>query len=90
MKQRKQPVRMCSGCGESKPKRELIRVVKTPDGAILLDKTGRVGGRGAYVCPDVECLKKARRTRRIERSLSSEIPAEVYERLEEEIVSDEQ
>ena len=85
---KKIPMRMCTGCGEMKPKRELIRVVKSPEGKIALDKTGRLPGRGAYVCPDLECLKKARKTRRLERVFSSAIPEEVYDALEKELGSD--
>ena len=61
VKIKKIPLRMCTGCGESKPKKELIRVVKSPDGIISLDFTGKKSGRGAYVCPDIQCLKKARK-----------------------------
>ena len=85
---KKIPMRMCTGCGEMKPKRELIRVVKSPEGEIALDKTGRLPGRGAYVCPELECLKKARKTRRLERVFSSAIPEEVYDALEKELGSD--
>ena len=85
---KKIPMRMCTGCGEMKPKRELIRVVKSPEGKIALDKTGRLPGRGAYVCPDLECLKKARKTRRLERVFSSAIPEEVYDALEKELEPD--
>ena len=85
---KKIPMRMCTGCGEMKPKRELIRVVKSPEGEIALDKTGRLPGRGAYVCPDLECLKKARKTRHLERVFSSAIPEEVYDALEKELGSD--
>ena len=85
---KKIPMRMCTGCGEMKPKRELIRVVKSPEGKIALDRTGRLPGRGAYVCPDPECLKKARKTRRIERVFSSAIPEEVYDALEKELEPD--
>ncbi|MGN0626567.1 MAG: RNase P modulator RnpM [Oscillospiraceae bacterium] len=81
-------MRMCTGCGEMKPKRELIRVVKSPEGEIALDRTGRLPGRGAYVCPDLECLKKARKTRRLERVFSSAIPEEVYDALEKELEPD--
>ena len=85
---KKIPMRMCTGCGEMKPKRELIRVVKSPEGEIALDKTGRLPGRGAYVCPALECLKKARKTRRLERVFSSAIPEEVYDALEKELEPD--
>lgn len=85
---KKIPMRMCTGCGEMKPKRELIRVVKSPEGEIALDRTGRLPGRGAYVCPNPECLQKARKTRRLERVFSSAIPEEVYDALEKELESD--
>jgi predicted RNA-binding protein YlxR (DUF448 family) len=85
-KQRKIPLRTCSGCGAQKIKKELIRVVRSPEGEVSLDSTGRKPGRGAYICPDSACLKKARKAKRISRSLSCEIPDEVYERMEAEIV----
>lgn len=95
MRQKKIPMRMCTGCGEMKPKKELVRVVKAPEkldpeGAplppeISLDLTGRSPGRGAYVCRDDECLRKARKARRLERAFSCRIPDEVYGRLEEEL-----
>ena len=89
MHERKQPLRMCTGCGEMKPKRELCRVVKNKEGEIFLDLTGKKAGRGAYVCPNAECLKKARKSRRIERAFACQIPAEVYDRMEEEIAAHE-
>ena len=82
---KKIPLRMCTGCGEMKPKRELVRVVRTKEGEISLDLTGRKSGRGAYVCPDPECLKKARKTRKIERSLDVKIPDELYDAMEKEM-----
>ncbi len=82
---KKIPERMCSGCGTHRPKRELIRVVRSPEGEVSLDLTGRKNGRGAYLCPLAECLRKARRTRRIERSLGCPIPDEVYDLMEEEL-----
>ncbi len=82
---KKIPERMCSGCGEHRPKRELIRVVRSPEGGISLDLTGRKNGRGAYLCPRAECLQKARRARRIERSLGCPIPDEVYDEMEKEL-----
>ena len=82
---KKIPMRMCTGCSEMKPKRELIRVVKSPEGQISLDRTGRSPGRGAYVCPDEECLKKARKSKRLERVFASAIPDEVYDALEREL-----
>lgn len=85
MQTKKLPLRMCSGCGQMKPKKELIRVVKSPEGEISLDLTGKKSGRGAYVCNQIDCLKKARKTRRLERSFSCQIPEDVYIRLEEEL-----
>ena len=69
MQQKKKiPLRKCTGCGEMKPKKELVRVVKTPEDEVLMDLTGRVNGRGAYICPNAQCLKIARKSKRIERS----------------------
>ena len=82
---RKQPVRRCTGCGEHFPKKELVRVVRLPDGNIALDGGGKMSGRGAYICKSAACLKKARKARRLETSLECSIPDEVYERLEEEL-----
>lgn len=87
MQQRKIPMRMCKGCGEMKPKRELIRVVKAPDGEISLDLTGKKSGRGVYVCKSPECLKKARKARRFEKDFSCMISEEVYEVMENELNS---
>ena len=88
MKQRKIPMRMCVGCREMKPKRELVRVVRSPEGEISLDFRGKAPGRGAYVCRDSQCLKKAIRQRALERALSVQIPAEIYARLEQEMEAD--
>lgn len=85
MPAKKVPMRMCSGCGEMKPKRELVRAVKSPDGEISLDLTGKKSGRGAYVCKNMDCLKKARKAKRFERAFSCAIPDEVYQRMEEEL-----
>jgi len=82
---RKQPVRRCTGCGEHFPKLTLIRVLRTPEGEIVLDGTGKRSGRGAYICKNASCLKKARKARRLESSLECSIPDEVYNRLEEEL-----
>lgn len=84
-KVRKIPMRQCLGCNEHKPKKEMLRVVKEPNGEISLDFTGKKSGRGAYLCYDVQCLKKARKTRRIDRSLSCTVPDEVYDRMESEL-----
>ena len=83
------PERQCLGCNEHKPKSELLRVLRTPEGEILLDFTGKKSGRGAYICRDVNCLKKARRSKRIDRSLNVNIPEEVYDRMESELGADE-
>ncbi|MGI6403199.1 MAG: RNase P modulator RnpM [Oscillospiraceae bacterium] len=89
-KPKKQPMRMCSGCKEKKLKKELIRVVRSPEGEISLDKTGRKSGRGAYLCPSAECLKMARKAKRLERSLETSIPDEVYTQLEQELFQSEE
>ncbi len=94
MRPKKIPMRMCIGCGEMKPKKELVRVVKAPsngeqEGEISLDLTGRKPGRGAYVCRNVECLKLARKARRLEKAFSCRIPDEVYEKLEGEMSGNE-
>ena len=85
MTQRKIPLRRCNGCGESKPKKELVRVVRAQDGTVSLDLTGKKPGRGAYVCPSAACLAKARKARRIERALEVSIPDEIYAAIEAEI-----
>lgn len=83
--QKKIPMRQCLGCREMKPKRELIRVVRSPEGEISLDFKGKASGRGAYVCPDAQCLKKAVKARALERAFSCQIPPEIYDRLEQEM-----
>jgi len=85
MKARKIPERQCLGCNEHKPKIELLRVVKTPEGEILLDFTGKKSGRGAYICKDVKCLKKARKSKRIDANRGVSVPDEVYDRMEREL-----
>lgn len=87
MQPKKIPLRKCMGCGEMKPKKELVRVVKTPEDEIVLDLTGKRNGRGAYICRDTECLKKARKSKRIEKSFQCQIPDEVYDKMEEELKS---
>jgi predicted RNA-binding protein YlxR (DUF448 family) len=82
---KKIPMRQCIGCGEMKSKKEMIRVIKTAENEILLDATGRKNGRGAYLCPSMECMQKAIKTRGLERSFKMAIPAEVYETLEKEM-----
>ena len=82
---KKIPLRQCLGCREMKPKRELIRAVRSPEGEVSLDFRGRKPGRGAYVCPNPECLKKARKARALERAFSCQIPEEVWDALEREM-----
>ncbi len=76
--QKKIPMRECKGCREMKPKRELVRVVRSPEGEVSLDLRGKASGRGAYICPDPDCLKKAVRSRALERGLGVSIPEDVY------------
>lgn len=76
---------MCLGCSEMKSKKELIRVVKNKEGEISLDLTGRKAGRGAYICKDIECLRKARKARRLEKSFECRIDDEVYDSMEAEL-----
>ena len=83
--QKKIPQRQCMGCRERKNKRELIRVVRCTDGTVNLDFGGKMNGRGAYLCPNMECLKKAIRSKALERSLEVEIPEDVYARLQKEM-----
>lgn len=82
---KKIPQRQCVGCREMKDKRALIRVVKSPEGEVSLDFRGKKPGRGAYVCPDAACLKRARKSRAFERAFSSPIPPEVYDAMEKEL-----
>lgn len=88
MATRKIPLRKCTGCNEMKEKRELVRVVKNKDGEVSLDITGKKPGRGAYICKDIECLKKARKAKRIERALDCQISPELYDTMEKEIEND--
>lgn len=82
---KKVPMRQCVGCREQKSKRELIRVIRTPEGEVVLDATGRKNGRGAYLCPSQECLQKARKSKALDRSLNTVIPSEVYDALIKEL-----
>ena len=84
-KPRKIPQRQCVGCREMKDKKALIRVVRSPEGAISLDSKGKMPGRGAYVCPSPDCLKKARKSRALERAFDTAIPPEVYDQLEQQM-----
>lgn len=84
-KNKKIPMRQCVGCGAMNEKRLMYRVIKTQDGELLLDKTGRKNGRGAYVCPNTECLQQAIRSKGLERSFKMQIPREVYDALQKEM-----
>ena len=88
MAEKKIPMRKCLGCGEMKPKRELIRAVKSPEGEISLDLTGKKSGRGAYICHSVECFKKVRKSKRLEKEFECKIPDEVYDLMEKELTGD--
>ncbi|KRQ86989.1 hypothetical protein ABG79_01179 [Caloramator mitchellensis] len=85
MKVKKVPMRMCLGCQEMKPKKELIRVVRSPEGEINIDFTGKKAGRGAYICKDAACLEKAIKAKRFDRALEVKISDEIYLRLREEL-----
>ncbi|MBR2634541.1 MAG: YlxR family protein [Clostridia bacterium] len=85
MKVKKVPLRRCVGCNEQKPKKEFVRVVRTPEGQILLDETGKANGRGVYLCPKKSCLSKAKKAKRLEKNLEVSIPEEIYLALEESL-----
>lgn len=85
MKTRKIPQRMCTGCMEMKPKKELIRVVRNKEGEVSIDLTGKKSGRGAYICKDVNCLQKSFKTRRLEKNLEATISEELFDKLKEEV-----
>ena len=80
---KKTPMRMCVACRQMRPKKELLRVVRTPEGAVLLDKTGRANGRGAYLCNDIECLNKAIRIKALERALEAKLDEDTHQALTE-------
>ena len=88
MKQKKIPLRKCISCGENKTKRELIRIVKTKENIVLIDLTGKVNGRGAYICPTTKCFDVAHKNKKISRALQIEINDELYEKLKENIPED--
>lgn len=88
MKIKKIPMRMCLGCNEMKNKRDMLRVVKSPEGNVSLDFTGKKSGRGAYICKTLECFEAARRAKRFERSLSCRIDEKVYEELKNEFAAE--
>ena len=85
---KKIPMRQCVGCGEMKSKKEMMRILKTAEGDVVLDVTGKMNGRGAYLCKAEECLKKARKNRGVERSFKMSISAEVYDNLEKEFAKE--
>lgn len=86
---KKIPERKCMGCNEKRPKKELIRVVRTPEGEVLLDTTGKKSGRGAYICPKVSCYEKALKSKRLERTLEVEIPDSVYDDVKSSLSAEE-
>lgn len=86
---KKIPERKCMGCNEKRPKRELIRVVRTPEGSVELDVTGKKSGRGAYICPEVSCYEKALKSKRLERCLEVEIPDSVYDQVKKSLGGEE-
>jgi predicted RNA-binding protein YlxR (DUF448 family) len=81
-------MRMCVGCREMKPKKELLRVVKSPAGLIAFDRVGKAPGRGAYVCPNPDCLKKAQKSKALDRALETTVPAEVFDTLLQQLGGD--
>ncbi len=87
MKQKSIPLRKCTGCQEMKDKRTLVRVVRSENGEFSVDFTGKKPGRGAYICPNLECLEKAKKSKGLERSFKTPVPAEVYEKLREELLN---
>lgn len=87
MKQRKIPLRKCTGCQEMKNKKELVRIVRSEEGTFSLDYTGKKPGRGAYICHTIECLEKAKKSKGLERSFKAAVPNEVYEQLRNELMT---
>ncbi len=88
MQKKKIPMRMCTGCGEMMPKAELIRIVKTPEGEIAIDLKGKMNGRGAYICKSGECLGKAIKAKRLERTFDCTISPEIYETLKKDLINE--
>jgi predicted RNA-binding protein YlxR (DUF448 family) len=86
VKQRRIPLRMCVGCQEMRPKRELLRVVRTPEKKVEVDRTGKRSGRGAYICPRRECLVKAIQGKRLQKALETDLPPEIMQELEDRLV----
>ena len=90
MQPKKIPLRKCVGCNEMKPKKELLRVVRSPEGEISLDYTGKKSGRGAYVCPNAVCIQKAKKANRLAKAFECAVDAMVYEKLESELAYEQQ
>ena len=88
MKEKKIPMRMCIACHEMKPKKQMLRVVKPKEGDVFIDFTGKASGRGAYICDDPDCVKKLKKGRLLNKAFSSEIPAEVYQKIEEDFFAE--
>lgn len=87
MKRRKIPMRMCVGCREMKPKKELTRIVRTPEGEIIIDATGKKSGRGAYVCNDIQCIKESINEKNLSKALGFNVTKEMVQRLQEELLN---
>ena len=85
---KKTPLRKCVGCGEMRPKQQLIRVVRCVDGTIKLDRTGKMNGRGAYICEQPQCFAKCRKQKRLDKAFGAAVPDEIYEQLERAVASD--
>ncbi len=85
MQQKKIPMRKCIGCGEMKPKKELIRIVRSPEGEFDLDVTGKKSGRGAYICKNPECFTLVKKGKKLNRSFETSVPDEIYDKLESEL-----
>ena len=88
MQKKKIPIRMCLGCHEMKPKAQLVRIVRDKEGNVSLDLTGKANGRGAYICKDVQCLKKARKTNAVDRAFSAKVSDEIYDLMEQELIDE--
>jgi hypothetical protein len=87
MKKRKIPMRMCLGCQQMLPKKELIRIVKTPEGIVEIDPTGKKNGRGAYVCPQIDCLRNASKTHRLQKAFGIDVSPEFFKDLEQKLIT---
>ena len=89
LKKKKIPLRKCLGCNEMKSKKELIRIVRSPEGKVSMDRTGKASGRGCYICPSMDCLNMAVKAKRVERALEAAVDSDVYDRLREQLAADE-